>query len=137
MLKAIVHKIMLFYLAFIMLLASIAIPYTAHTCYISNQKDISVLSFKDKCHADPLDSCHSKQAHFDKKSCCGIEKGLIDFKTELYPSLAKSFVAKLSFVEIKLVLLTGLYSTNTTYAKEVHLQRDLIPLHIALQQFRC
>lgn len=137
MLKALAHKITLFYLAFTMLLASIAIPYTAHTCYISNQKDISVLSLKDTCHSNPLDSCHANKLHFDKRACCGIEKGLIDFSTELYPSLAKSFVAKLSLVESHVVVRTFLYNTNISYSQDLNLQRDLIPIHIALQQFRC
>lgn len=137
MLRTIAHKITIFYLAFTMLLASIAIPYTAHTCYISNQKDISVLSLKDTCHSNPLDSCHDNKLHFDKRACCGIEKGLIDFSTELYPSLAKNFIAKLSFVVIHVVVPTSHYNTKISYSQNVNLQRDIIPIHIALQQFRC
>ena len=76
-----------------MVLSSIVIPYSAHTCMISEQTNIQFMSMQDECNMYAVNSHQNNVPEINKSSCCLVDNGLIDIDIELVFSNLNSFLA--------------------------------------------
>ena len=124
-----------------MLLASITIPFYAHTCLKSNTTEISFSKSVGSCSMETTQvKCHTeKHASFTKKSkCCKSFNGTIDADTDLIISSVVDFQ-----VDIAVLPLNPLFEKETLSNFSNHLNnnhhyivvKEQVPLQIMQQSF--
>lgn len=118
------------------LLSSIAVPYSAITCTVSNESTWSILVNDSHCD----DGCtKNKKAttSIDKPACCLFDNGLIDIDTELVSRNVKTFV---SFIPVRFIAKLALLPVTpkikferTSFVQAI----PIVSLQILQQSFLC
>lgn len=133
--KNIFKHIVIVYLSFFMLLASIAIPYSAMTCKISNTKSYAFLNAKFDCQLDETKACGEQS--IEKDACCLFDNGIIDTDTELVVSTTYGFEAVLNYIEIPRIIPQSIDNFFYTHAPFVEVDLSEKPIRILQQSFLC
>lgn len=125
-----------------MLLASIAVPFIAHTCLKTNHTDISILSTKAFCHHSVKNECHnSNVVSIEKQSnCCKSFSGTIEADTDLVVSSIVQFQTVIAVLPI-LKIFENVEKTYTyspqKYTDVVASLKKQVPLQLMQQSFLC
>ena len=130
-----IHIASIYLIAFV-LMSSIAIPYSAVTCNVSNERSWSVLISDSHCNDGCTENKNSSTS-FDKPACCLFDFGLIDIDTELVHHDVKTFV---SFIPVSMVRSLALTraSTKIPFERTSFIQSTpRVPLRILQQSFLC
>ena len=129
------HITSIYLIAFV-LISSIAIPYSAVTCNISNESSWSVLFSDSHCNDGCTENKNSLLS-FDKPACCLFDNGLIDIDTELVSHNVKTFV---SFIPMRVLNSLSLSPVTPKIKFEIisfNQAIPIVPLRILQQSFLC
>lgn len=117
-------------------LSSMAIPYSAHTCLVSQQTHIQFMGLEDDCDT-PIHDNQTNYPTVKKSKCCLVNNGLIDVDLELVFSSLNTFIA-FTPVQIKTfkpyIVLDTPSNKKTIYIAH---NREEIPIRIMQQSFLC
>jgi hypothetical protein len=135
-LKTILKHITSLYLIGFVLLSSIAVPYSAMTCLISDQTSWSILIEDQHCSDQSKKDSNSSES-FEKSACCLFNNGIVDIDSELVLNDVKTFVSYIpTVVFFEYVKSIKVDSLQVKYTFLTHFQ-DQVPKRIAYQSFLC
>lgn len=119
------------------LMASIAIPYSAQTCLMSSQTNIQLLSKSEKC-------CKSEkqiilnETQLNKASCCIIDNGVLEIDVELVFSSLNSFIPYLPTQLFQFESRNDLIIPTKSIAPPIVAENSsYVPIRIMQQSFLC
>ena len=134
--KRIIKHITSFYLIAFVLLSSIAVPYSAVTCNVSNESSWSVLIGDSHCN-DKCTENNNSSISFDKPACCLFDNGLIDIDTELVSHNVKTFASFIP-LQVKGSLARYPVTFKIKFERKIFVQAiPIVPLRILQQSFLC
>ena len=135
-LKRMFNHIASIYLIAFVLMSSIAIPYSAVTCNVSNESSWSVLISDSHCNDGCTENKNSSTS-FDKPACCLFDFGLIDIDTELVQHDVKTFVSIIPVSVVRSLALAPVSAKiqikRTSFVQAI----PRVPLRILQQSFLC
>ncbi len=134
--KHIFKHILVVYLAFFMLLASMAIPYQAMTCEVSNVKSYAFMNSDFDCE-DLGETVSCKETAIEKSNCCLFDDGLIETNAELVHSSINDFQALVAYIEIPVPSIRILAAKATSSFKLFDVDIPEQDIRILQQSFLC
>ena len=120
-----------------MLLASISIPYSTMTCFITNETNLSLMVQQENCKPSE-GNAKSNSSMLKKDACCLFSNGLIESNVELIQASVQTLAAFIVPKEIILVYNPAIYTLKLTLNLDQNLERPPdIPIRILQQSFLC
>lgn len=118
------------------IMASIAIPYSARTCSMDSEVNISFITQNDTCCIDKKE-LSVREAYIEKPSCCVFDNGLIDIDVELVSSSLNTFIPYLPTQILNFELRKEIVNSTQTFPLIVALNSSFPPIRIMQQSFLC
>lgn len=118
------------------IMASIAIPYSARTCLMESETNISFISQNDTCCIDKK-QVKVKEATIEKPSCCIFENGFIDIDVALVASSLNTFIPYLPTEIFQFESRNELINYDKIFPQIVAFNTSSVPIRIMQQSFLC
>lgn len=138
--KQIFKNIIVVYLAFFMLLASLAIPYSAMTCKVSNTTSFTFLNGTFSCEKEEASNSCKDSFEFssvEKADCCLYDSDVIEADAELILSQTIGFQSHIAFLELPKIPIAQILGFAFIFPTQREVDIPEPPVRILQQSFLC